>query len=762
MLIRSWEDKLVSAIDKWRSFIAKSSEHATIDFETRSACDLKARGAWLYSKDPTTTVMCLAYKLPGQKTKLWHMAHPDLLISESAPPTDLFAFIIAGGIVEAHNAFFERCIWQHVCVPRMGWPAINALQWRCSAARSSACSLPRDLDGACMAMELSIQKDMDGNKIMKKISKPRKPSKAEREAWEAKHGKKPMPILWHENEDEIEHLWSYCLGDVEAEHELSQALPPLSDYELRVWQADQALNQRGVKFDLALARSALNVAKTWKEKLNEELEILTGIDAGTKRGQVLKWLRDEENLELPDTKSDTLEWAIEDGEFNGVEVTGRARRVMEITVDVNRTSTRKYSSMLNYADPADGRIRDLLMYHGAGTGRWSGKGVQVQNFPSRNLIVKDQQEAAECILSEDAWWCHAMYGDVMKLLSHALRGAIIPEDGKHLMVADYAAIEARCVLWLAGATEALEIFNRGEDIYCDMATGIYGYTVEKKTHPDERQFGKQAILGLGYGMGFITFLLTCRKYGMKFTQDQVFKILGPKRKVEFEKKVRAKLDLDGNPEKSKSERAQARRDRNRLREARIDPAKSVHELALMMYTVQVYRQRYGEVKTMWKDQEAAAIQAVMGGEKVKCGMVTWEVLDGWLHCWLPSGRPIRYRSPSVREIKTSWGEIKPALRYYSVNGVTRKWERTATYGGKIVENITQAVARDFMAGALLRAHEGDDPYTPIMTVHDELVAEVDENEGSIEDFERVLCLMPSWGAGCPIDAEAKRLLRYEK
>lgn len=766
-----WSECLADETAIWREYLLEHPDaKGTMDFETRSACNLRKYGSWIYSKHPTTEAMCLHYKLPGyDRVKRWHMAHPQHLIAESPLPGDLFAFLLAGGPMEGHNSFFERVIWKNVMAARRGWPGILHGQWRCSAAKASAASLPRALEDAVLAMRLPIEKDMVGNRLMKKMSKPRKPRKAEREDWAAEHGDEPMPLLWHEEEEDLYRLWDYCDQDVLTEEALSEAVRDLSDEELAVWQMDQYLNERGARFDLELAEAALDMATKWRAKLNAELETMTGVDSGTKRQAVKDWLVEHEDLELPDTTADTLEWYVEHEEMSG-----RARRVCEIVREVNRTSTRKYQTMLNRADPDDWRVRDLLMYCGAGTGRWSGKGVQVHNFPARDLILGGAgqpsfDEAAEDIKSGDVDWCEAMYGDVMQLLSHALRGALVSSDGSDLMVADYAAIEARNLLWLAGAESALDIFRRGEDIYCDMATGIYGYEVEKKTHPNERQFGKQAILGLGFGMGFVTFLLTCRKYGIYFSRADVLRIMGKKQMAKYEKWVRDYLCMNGPPhgatpeqlKKHSNKRRQAAKVLRRLVDAREVPAEVVHELALMKYTVDVYRSRYPEVKQMWKGQEAAAIEAVQGNHRVECGEVAWYVEDDFLHCELPSGRLLSYCSPEVKMVETSWGEKRPGLRYMHVNGRTRKWERTATYGGKLTENITQAVARDILTNAMLLAHQGD-TYRTAFHVHDEMVCEVRENEGSIEEFEALMSAVPPWAAGCPITAEAERYKRYRK
>lgn len=827
---RDWSMELAERIAYWRGHLLRDPlALATIDFETRSACDLKKHGSWVYSKHPTTEAMCLAFHLPGyEDVDLWHAGYEDELIAETELPLDLFAYILAGGAVEAHNAFFERVIWLNVMVARHGWPKVPSRSWRCSASRASACALPRDLENAGKAMGLGTEKDMDGRKLMLKMSKPRQPRKAEIEEFMEANGLTGdyrrhkqaciagSPIFWHFTEEDFYRLCLYCKQDVRTEMELSDALPDLSDTELQVWFLDQEINERGARFDRDMATVALDLAEQWKKKLNKELHEITGVERATQRAQVKAWLEECEDLELPDTTAETMDWYLDN-----VEMSGRARRVLYIMKQVNRTSTRKYQAALDKTDPDDWRARDLLMYHGANTGRWSGKGIQVQNLPRGKMgsnasyfnkkgelvLYFDMDVAVEDILEGDIDWLEICYGDVMELLSSALRGMIMPREGYDLIVADYSAIEARCVLWEAGAEDALQVFRTGGDIYCDMATGIYGYNVNKKDHPDERQFGKQAILGLGYQMGFITFLLTCRKYKISFGLDQVKRILGTK----FNK-YHGWVDnylfpkpKDGEAQKAYNNRKrQATKVRRQLTDAGEKPAEIIHELALMKYTVDVYRTRYSEVKAMWNAQEAAALSAVrqwedllwseigfmdegyqelyaprgrvhmaedlktpvgikwrdgIDGPRIKCGPVTWFVMGGFLCCELPSGRLLRYRDPMIKASKTSWGETKDALRYWTV--VTGgKWARTSTYGGKLVENITQAIARDVMAEAMLRSAETI--YDALMTVHDELVCEVPSGQGDVKEFEQLMAETAAWADGCPIDAEGGIMKRYRK
>lgn len=791
-LEQDWEYVLKDLIEQAKAYIEEHPfEQATIDYEGRSTCDLLKRGAWVYSEDETTEVLCLAYMLPWHEDpRLWHKAWPEFNIPESDLPLDLFAWILAGGLVEAHNAFFERAIWENISHARHGWPLIAPTQWRCSASRASMCALPRSLDGAVQAIGLSIEKDMEGNRIMKKMSKPRKLLKQERLDLKADGIDPDEVVVYFADRESIDRLHSYCKDDVRAEHLLSRAIPELPPAELKLWQIDQKLNVRGVLIDLELCRVALELADKIRAMMNAELKELTGgvVERASQRERVKTYLEEKFEISLSDTTADTLDFYMDK-----VEMEEDAFRIIQIVREVNKTSTSKYAKMIMCA-AKDGRAHDILMYHGAGTGRWAGKGIQVQNLPKGDLWNIDL--AVEHILEADLEWIEMVWGEPMAALAGALRGALIPSKGRDFMVADYSAIEARCVLWLADAKDALQVFYSGGDIYCDMASTIYGYPVNKKDHKKERQFGKQAILGLGYGMGYLKFFLTCRGYKITFSKEDVLRIMGKETYAKYLTKIKRSLCLLKGEEYTRKEMAAARKIVRQLEEEREDPRAVIHELALMKYTVELYRSRYSAVKQMWKDQESAAIQAVLQkatkDSPIVCGKVKWYLSEEieidawdttpfgkWLLCELPSGRTLFYCDPSVKPTKTSWGETRMGLRYMSVDSQTKKWVRTGTYGGKIVENITQAVARDVMAHAMIQCDE-EGVYDLVMTVHDEMVTEVDQDVGmelvqvgekdgkaiyraeGLVDFERLMGDKPEWAAGCPITAEAERMPRYRK
>lgn len=731
---------------------------ATIDFETRSACSLRACGSWRYSLDDSTEVLCLAARLPywpeGQTT-LWHPAFPQLGIEESsdiAGLSELFRWITRGKLVEAHNAWFERGIWTNKMHPA-GWPMIQHEQWRCSAAKAAAHALPRKLDAAGDAMDLDVVKDTEGHKLMMKLTKPRKPVKADRVAWNRLHrpcmvcagvgkvqelkkdgtpktklsrckacagaghmldlsGVPALPILWHESREQFEELFSYCRQDVLAEAALSESIHDLNSRETEMFLLDQKVNERGFQLDIRAVHTALALVDAECTDLNAELVQLTDgqVERATQRDRMIDWLEGL-GVRMENTQADYLD-AILKGESpdpTHQQLSPAAQRGIELMKLLGRSSTSKYVAMLNWACPADNRVRGGLLYHGAATGRWSGAGVQPHNFVKGTVqdvetmwdILKDMDRDTIMALPRDK--DGTPYGNVMDVLAEALRGAIIATPGYQLYVADYASIEARVLQWLAGDQEAMDMFRTGADIYCVMASEIYGYACNKKDHPTERAVGKVAVLGLGYQMGWRKFQATVLEWTGIIVSDE-----------------------------------------------------------LAQQTVETYRAKFWRVKNMWRDQERAAIRAVENpGEHIRCGKVTWFTEGSFLYCALPSGRRLGYPDPEIHAMMMSWGEEKDCLTFMGMNQYSRRWERQKTYGGMLVENIDQAVSRDLMAEAMLRCEESG-LYKPVLSVHDELIAEAPIGQGDVKAFERMMAECPAWATDCPVEAEGWAGLRYRK
>jgi len=646
-----------------------------IDFETRSEVDIKKSGAWVYSLDSSTEILCMAVKVyTGNVNILYPKQLADHTYGEVK---DLIEYIESGELVEAHNAFFEKAIWHNIMVKRYGWPEIKPEQWRCSASVAAYHALPRSLGGAGKILGLSTIKDDEGKRVMLQLSKPR-----------------PRVGGFYEQEEyqeKFQTLYDYCKSDVEAEYAIANKLGGLPNRELKVWQLDQKINERGVHIDIDAVNKSLKILGEYSEKLEKELAILTEgkITTVGQRARILEWCK-ERGEELPGLTKADVEQALKTVKD------AKVKRVLEIRQALSKTSTAKYEAMKNSTAP-DGRIRDVLMYHGASTGRWSGKLVQFQNLPRGS--IKDMATAIKLIKQGSASSIEMLTDDVMGFMSSAIRGMVCAPQGKKLLVADFAAIEARVLGWLAGSEKMLNQFRNGEDLYKDMASNIYRVDVKDVT-AEQRQLGKAAILGAGYGMGAPKFYETCLSWGIK-----------------------------------------------------------VHE-GLAKTAINTYRQTYHHVRQLWYDQEKAAHTAVRTGNRVECGKTIWFMQDDFLKCQLPSGRCLHYYKPELKIKRYDWGE-SPELTYLAEK--MGKAFRNGTYGGKLVENITQAVARDLMAEAMLRIE--NEGFNIVLSVHDELIAEVPQQtalQNPLERFCNLMAATPNWAKDCPVAAEGWEGINYKK
>ncbi|MGL5113607.1 MAG: DNA polymerase [Flavobacterium sp.] len=683
-----------------------------IDFETRSTVDLKSSGTFVYSESPSTDILCMVWADWDDAPKLFvpETFRPSLINKQTSREDMIKEFeeLLSDKecIFVAHNAFFEKCIWQNVMVKKYGMPKIANDRWRCSAAVAASFALPRALSNVGTALNLKQQKDDDGHKVMMALSKPRKETKLNKSPF---HTQASAPHYF-------EKLYDYCIQDTLTERELWKTLRPLSGTELDVWLLDQKINMRGVNVDFKLAQAASEMSDLEDAYLNERIYGITKgeITRATNVGQILAFVNTRlENL-IEDVSAGTIRTLLSKPE---VQADSLLKEVLEIRQSVGKTSVKKYATVLN-SICSDGRLRDLLMYHGASTGRWTGKLVQMQNLPRGAFKNEaEQEEAIALIKNFDIEALRARYKNVKDVLSSCIRGIIVPSGNHQLYVADYASIEARVLFWLAGHEEGVRMYEENQDLYIDMACKIYDKKPEEITK-DLRALGKQAILGCGYGMGAKKFQETCANYNMDVSFD----------------------------------------------------------LAELAKTT--YREIHSPVVNLWGEVERAAIQAVKTGEVVHCGKVSWAKVGKFLHCRLPSGRLLSYYKPRISPVITPWGSETDKLYFWGENSVTRKFTEEGTYGGRLVENITQAVARDLMAEAMLRCEEAG--FKILLSVHDELIAESAIEPKREKDrikcfgmgtlfyitnldyFIDLLTTKPEWAKGCPIAAEGWTGFRYRK
>lgn len=640
-----------------------------IDFETRSTVDLRRAGVYRYAEDPTTDVIVVCWALDEGPVHTW--------FHHQQVPLDLMVHLADDRVtLVAHNVGFERTILREVLGKRYGWTVPADDRWDDTAARAARMALPRSLDGAAQALGLDVTKDAEGQRLMMRMCRPR--------------SQDDNGITWWDDEPRMRRLAQYCATDVEVERRLDRTLRFLTPDERAIWQLTETINDRGVRVDVDFAREAVRLAQEAQALLNAELTALTGgeVMATSNVAGIKRWLL-AQGYGLFEGEDESLnKKAIEN--LLQQDLPGDVRRVLEIRLEGGKSSVAKYQAMLDRASK-DGRVRGNLMYHGASTGRWAGAGVQMQNLPRGT--VKDWPAARETL--------EPVGPETVATLSKMLRGTIIAEPGKRLLWADYAAIEARGVAWLAGQDDLVAAFAGGGKIYEQMAAQIFG--VEPETigkNSMERFVGKTVVLGCGYSMGPVKFRQTCAAQGTDLDED------------------------------------------------------------LAQHAVRTYRTAYSAIPALWNGLNEAALHAVMTpGLETYYKATRFLVKDGWLLLKLPSGRLLFYRNPRIVTHSGPFG-MRPAVEYSAVNSVTKKWGRERTFGGKLTENAVQGLCRDIIATAMLALERAG--YTVIASVHDEVICEVPKDFGSVEEMVEIMCRVPDWAKGFPIAAEGDDGARYGK
>lgn len=655
-----------------------------LDYETRSEANLKDIGAFEYANHPTTEIICMAWKfaetkegLRDAKTRFWS---PFLPIEERY---SLIPFMkkLSRSKISAHNAFFEQVITKFVLHNYAYVPNLPVERWHCTAAQARGVGLPGKLEMLGKVLNLKHQKDMAGHRVMLKWSKPRRASKNNSDKWCS-------------DPEELERIIQYCIADVESETEVFLTLPELSTEEEKIWQMDQKINWRGFTVDRPLVTTVLDMIKEEEDiLLKKSDELSCGLFRPTQRAKVLEWFQGE-NFPLPNLKADTIRDALEKPD-----VPDDCRTMLKVMQSVGKTSAKKYLAF-EARSRVDGRIRDHLVYSGTTTRRWAGAGVQVQNLPARGAI-KDFRIALEAIATWDLELVRILFGDPMAAFSGVIRNMIKASPGHELFCADYSAIELRVLFWVAGEMGPLQDLHNGQDLYKKLAAIIYRVKLEDVT-PAQRDVGKRAILGSGYGMGWKKFILTCKQFA----------------NIEIEEEV----------------------------------AKTA---------INVYRETFELVPALWYNLERAAISAVRKpGAVYSVNKTKWYMSGNFLICELPSGGKLHHYKPQIKGRKTPWGEEKPNLHYWMVDPFTKKWTFDHTYGGALTENVCSSIARDFMATAMLKLEEKK--YKVLFSVHDEVLAERKKGFGKFDEFKDIMTTLPAWGQDCFLKVEGWNDDRYRK
>lgn len=699
-------------------------------------------GTPVYSEHPSCDVLSLAYDLKdGNGRRLWIPSAP-------MRPDDLLEHIRAGGLIEAWNAPFEFWLWKNVLVPKYGFPPLQISQVRDAAAKALAFGLPKALKNAAEVLQTDMQKGKDGKRLITKFSIPRNPTLKN----------SSLRIFPTPDDPDTELLYQYNLQDIATEADISSKVPDLSRFELELWKCDLAINQRGVAIDLPMIHKAIRIVDAAHVRYNKRLQELTDDECQsyTEIAKITRWLF-YNNVQVTNLKAETIEELLSRNNLPP-----HAREVIKIRSDLSSASVKKLYAM-KFQATRDGRLHDLFGFHGARTGRWTGAAVQPQNLPKGFLEVflcNHCKNYSGNLPHSCCPWCgvdgfgtfekwnaiatlHALtvintgslslveyyFGNAIDVISCCLRSLFIAAPGKDLICSDYSAIEAVVLAFLAGEQWRMDVFNTHGKIYEMSASKITGipfetYIHHKKItgehHPDRGNIGKICELGGGFGGGIGAY--------KSFGADKYFP----------------------NDEKIK-EAVYAWR--------RASPA------IVEFWGGQKRRMPgYGNFKREYFGLEGCAIQAVMfPGREFSYRSITYIVRGKVLYCRLPSGRYICYHNPELEP----W-DWYPGLHQLSYEGWNSNpkagapgWVRMRTYSGKLCENVVQAVARDLLAYAIVNLEKAG--YTIVLHVHDEIVAEVDEGFGSVEEFERIMSQTPPWASEWPVKvSDGWRGKRYKK
>lgn len=450
----------------------------SVDFETYATVELKRTGVYPYAKHHDTGIWCMAFAFDDEEPELWREGDPF--------PERLAAHIAAGGELRAWNAAFERILWRDCARRRYGFPVVKATQWFCTMAEACAMSLPRSLEHAAEVLRLPMKKDMVGNRLSKQMCRPRRFSE---------DGK---PVWWDDDVRRTK-LYDYCLQDVRVERAVSKLVRRLGDRERRLYLLDQKMNDRGVALDFPLVSKAREIAEREIEKQNQRLAAATdgAVTTVTKVAKLKTWLK-EQGVEAESLAKKALEELLDDG----AKLSDDVRNALESRAEAAKSSVAKLDAMLDCVG-RDNRMRGLMLYHGASTGRWSGKLVQPHNFP-RGLDVKDVEQHIPAVLEGDP-----NNAITLQIISAMLRPMMVSGPGMQLTAVDFAAIEARVLAWVANETLMLQQFREGRPIYKEMAGLIYGRPASAIVKPSpEYQIGKNTVLGCGFQMGYKKFAAT--------------------------------------------------------------------------------------------------------------------------------------------------------------------------------------------------------------------------------------------------------------
>lgn len=646
----------------------------TVDVETRSVVDIKKCGMHRYIEDDSFRILLNGYALHGQPPTV-------LDLTQSYDDYDFRQMLHDPSYLKvAHNSGFERnSFLKHYgkfCDPA---------QWIDTQVMAAYCGLPLALGQVTTALGFGEDKakDTKGKALIRFFSCPRKPT--------AKN-----PSVWNEAADfseKWEEYIEYNRQDVVAEEAVYDALVPWMppDAEWVAWQMDQQINDRGIRIDMGLAKAASEMGRKYKVECLERAKELTGLDNPNSQIQLKNWLQDAEGIEVESLNKKELPRVVQSL------TTDKAKELLSLRDEFSKAAGAKYDAMLRSVC-SDGHVKGCFKFGGTHTMRWAGQLVQLQNL-KRNALP-DLDSARRVVKSGELATLEMLYPSVTGTLGELVRTALLPEEECRFIVSDFSAIEARVVAWLAGEQWVLDAFAAGKDIYCEIASQMFGVPVIKHGENGElRQLGKIALLGCGYGGGPNALL--------SFGAD--------------------KMGMDEAKQKD---------------------------------TVDRWRASNPSIVKFWSDTERCAIRAILGQCTVRMpqGRLSMTYDHGNLWINLPSGRAMCYWG--ARYDESRWKPGRKVFSYMGLDQQTKRFNRIESWGGKMVENVTQAVARDILRDKIVELDKRG--FDVRAHVHDEVIVSVPIGESSAKEVSAILGEQLPWTEGLPLKAEGYECEYYMK
>ena len=642
-----------------------------IDIETYSSNDLLKGGVYKYVEAADFEILMIAYSLNNGPVEII-----DVASGEKIPKTFIDALKDKKVLKKAYNANFER-----TCLAAAFGELMPPEQWECTMMKASMLGLPLSLDACSKALNLIEKKDNAGKALIRYFSLPCKPTKT--------NGERTKNLPEHDT-DKWEAFKAYCIQDVKTEMAIGDKIAffDIPKHEKELWNLDQKMNDWGVLVDKQFVLNAIEIDEINKKRLVSEAINLTGLNNPNSVAQLKAWIEAEVEGPIEKLSKDIIPELMKATDSEIV------KRVLTIRQEMAKTSVKKYEAMKS-AICFDNRVRGLLQFYGANrTGRWAGRLVQVQNLPQNHI---KQLEFAKFLVKEnDLEGLEMFFGNVPDTLSQLIRTSFIAPEGSRYIVADFSAIEARVIAWLADESWRIDVFKTHGKIYEASASQMFKIPIENITK-DLRQKGKIAELALGY-QGGPNALLKMGALKMGLSESELSEI------------------------------------------------------------VSKWRAANKGITEYWYSIDAAATNCVYDCQptSTKHG-INFRLHKGILFIDLPSGRSLSYLRPRVEKSGFSGGS---KLTYEGMDQTTKQWRRQDTYGGKLVENIVQAVARDCLAYTMLKVAKAG--YNIVLHVHDEIVIECPDDEGSLEEVLNIMREPIPWAKGLPLDGAGFETKYYKK